>query len=73
MLRCSFCKRSEDAVRKLIASHPSFRRVYICDECVAACNRILSGADDRSLSSAQRPSEEPPDPPTRLRFAITIL
>ncbi len=37
-LRCSFCGRTQDEVRKLIAG-PG---VYICDECVALCEDILS-------------------------------
>ncbi len=36
-LRCSFCNKSQDQVRKLIAG-PG---VYICDECVDLCNEIL--------------------------------
>jgi ATP-dependent protease Clp ATPase subunit len=52
MLRCSFCKRSQDVVRKLIASHSLLRRSYICDQCVAACNRIL--ADDAAGRSSHR-------------------
>lgn len=36
-LYCSFCGKSQDEVRKLIAG-PS---VYICDECVDLCNDIL--------------------------------
>ena len=36
-LDCSFCGKSQDEVRKLIAG-PS---VYICDECVELCNDIL--------------------------------
>ncbi len=36
-LRCSFCNKSQDQVRKLIAG-PG---VYICDECVELCNEIL--------------------------------
>ncbi len=42
-LRCSFCGRSQDEVKKLIAG-PG---VYICDECVALCEDIL--AEDREL------------------------
>jgi len=34
---CSFCGKSQDAVRKLIAG-PS---VYICDECIELCNEIV--------------------------------
>ena len=33
-IRCSFCNKTEDQVRKLIAG-PS--GVYICDECVEIC------------------------------------
>ena len=36
-LQCSFCAKSQDDVRKLVAG-PS---VYICDECVELCNDIL--------------------------------
>ena len=35
--RCSFCRRSESRVGRLIAG-PG---VYICDECVELCNEIL--------------------------------
>jgi hypothetical protein len=38
-LYCSFCRKDEDVVRKLIGG-PG---VYICDACVALCNRILDG------------------------------
>ena len=37
-LYCSFCGKSQDEVRKLIAG-PS---VYICDECISLCNDIIS-------------------------------
>ncbi|MCA9454618.1 MAG: ATP-dependent Clp protease ATP-binding subunit ClpX [Nitrospiraceae bacterium] len=37
-LRCSFCGKNRDQVRKLIAG-PT---VYICDECVGLCNEIIS-------------------------------
>ena len=36
--RCSFCGRSEDEVKKLIAGP----NVYICDECVEVCEGILA-------------------------------
>ena len=35
--RCSFCRRGESRVGKLVAG-PG---VYICDECVELCNEIL--------------------------------
>ena len=34
---CSFCGKASDMIKKLVAG-PG---VYICDECVAVCNRIL--------------------------------
>ncbi len=37
-LYCSFCGKSQDEVKKLIAG-PS---VYICDECIELCNDIIS-------------------------------
>ena len=37
-LRCSFCGKSQDEVKKLIAG-PT---VYICDECVELCNDIIA-------------------------------
>jgi len=36
-LRCSFCKKKDSEVAKLIAGP----KVYICDACVGVCNRIL--------------------------------
>ena len=36
-LKCSFCGKTQDQVKKLIASP----EVYICDECVELCNEIL--------------------------------
>ncbi|MEF9425962.1 MAG: ATP-dependent Clp protease ATP-binding subunit ClpX [Candidatus Mariimomonas ferrooxydans] len=37
-LKCSFCGRGQDEVRKLIAG-PT---VYICDECIGLCNEIMA-------------------------------
>jgi ATP-dependent Clp protease ATP-binding subunit ClpX len=37
-LMCSFCGKSQDEVKKLIAG-PS---VYICDECIQLCNEIIA-------------------------------
>jgi hypothetical protein len=46
VLRCSFCNKTQDDVRKLVAG-PS---VFICDECVEVCNDII--ADDAGLSAS---------------------
>ncbi len=43
ILRCSFCNKDQNDVRKLIAG-PT---VFICDECVDVCNDII--ADDRKV------------------------
>jgi ATP-dependent Clp protease ATP-binding subunit ClpX len=39
--RCSFCHKTQDAVGKLIPSGGDYPRAYICEECVAACNKAL--------------------------------
>ena len=61
-LKCSFCGKSQEQVRKLIAG-PG---VYICDECVELCNEILdeelleappSGASSRDSESSKRRSQ----------------
>ena len=36
-LKCSFCGKTQDQVKKLIAGPD----VFICDECVDLCNEIL--------------------------------
>ena len=36
-LKCSFCGKTQEQVKKLIAGPD----VYICDECVELCNEIL--------------------------------
>ena len=38
-VRCSFCNKTEDQVRKLISSLD--KSVYICDECIEICNEII--------------------------------
>ena len=37
MLRCSFCNKTQDQVRKLIAGPGA----YICDECIEICTEII--------------------------------
>lgn len=50
-LKCSFCGKSQEQVRKLIAG-PG---VYICDECVDLCNEIL----DEELFDSSTPITQP--------------
>jgi len=55
-LFCSFCGKSQDEVRKLIAG-PS---VFICDECVDLCNDIIR--EEIQDSDEQEPSDTLPTP-----------
>ncbi|WP_438314518.1 ATP-dependent Clp protease ATP-binding subunit ClpX [Candidatus Caldatribacterium sp. SIUC1] len=55
-LRCSFCGKTQQEVRKLIAG-PG---VYICDECVELCNEILK--EDSRKSKKEFVLEELPSP-----------
>jgi hypothetical protein len=51
-LRCSFCNKNSEEVRKVIAGP----KVYICDECVDVCVGII--ADDQ-VASANGMSRNP--------------
>jgi ATP-dependent Clp protease ATP-binding subunit ClpX len=53
ILRCSFCNKDQNDVRKLIAG-PT---VFICDECVDVCNDII--ADDRRVEGRTYKSSLP--------------
>ncbi len=52
-LKCSFCGKSQDQVRKLIAG-PG---VYICDECIDLCNEIL---DEELIDSQTKINQNTP-------------
>jgi len=49
-LVCSFCGKSQDEVKKLIAG-PS---VYICDECVSLCNEIIQEEYEQEEKNKQK-------------------
>jgi len=57
LLRCSFCGKSREEVKKLIAGP----MVYICDECVDLCNEIIAEEGEEELAEASanlpKPSE----------------
>ncbi len=55
VLRCSFCSKSQNDVKKLIAG-PT---VFICDECVDVCNEIIS---DETATDASSKQERLPKP-----------
>jgi ATP-dependent Clp protease ATP-binding subunit ClpX len=58
-LKCSFCGKSQEQVRKLIAG-PG---VYICDECIELCNEIIeeelykNGDENVRLRNIPKPKE----------------
>ncbi|MBI5212512.1 MAG: ATP-dependent Clp protease ATP-binding subunit ClpX [Nitrospirae bacterium] len=55
VLRCSFCGKGQDEVRKLIAGP----MVYICDDCVGLCNEII---DEELNAPDKEPSKKLPAP-----------
>ena len=54
LLYCSFCGKSQNEVRKLIAG-PS---VFICDECVDLCNDIIR-EEIQEAAAPKRPISYP--------------
>mgnify|MGYP001602468411 CR=1 FL=1 len=56
-LKCSFCGKSQEQVKRLIAG-PG---VYICDECIDLCSEIITDEFEENtqvdLSSLPKPSE----------------
>ncbi|RMD56648.1 MAG: ATP-dependent Clp protease ATP-binding subunit ClpX, partial [Nitrospirae bacterium] len=54
-LKCSFCGKSQNEVKKLIAGP----NVYICDECIGLCNDIMHeemGATFEDVTSSKLPT-----------------
>lgn len=50
-IKCSFCGKAQDAVRKLIAGPDG---IYICDECISLCSEIIEEElyeEDMSMAS----------------------
>ncbi|NEQ27133.1 MAG: ATP-dependent protease ATP-binding subunit ClpX, partial [Microcoleus sp. SIO2G3] len=64
-LKCSFCGKSQEQVRKLIAG-PG---VYICDECVDLCNEILDEELFDSSAAVPQPSPRREQQPEKQRPA----
>lgn len=68
-LKCSFCGKTQDQVKKLIAGP----EVYICDECVELCNEILDeeffeGKEkDDKAQKADANAEKPIPKPTEIK------
>ena len=54
-LRCSFCGKSKESVKKFI-SGPS---VYICNECISLCNEILAEEEVQETPERNVPAPTP--------------
>ena len=56
-MKCSFCGKAQEQVRKLVAG-PG---VYICDECIELCNEIIeeefSGEEEVEFQNVPKPKE----------------
>ncbi|MCD8019737.1 MAG: ATP-dependent Clp protease ATP-binding subunit ClpX [Clostridiales bacterium] len=57
--RCSFCNKTQDQVRKLVAGP---KGVYICDECIEVCTEIMEDefeeyGDDTQEINLMKPKE----------------
>ena len=58
-LRCSFCGKTQDMVRRLVAGP----NVYICDECIELCQDIINEEFEKPLrEEASLTSSELPKP-----------
>ncbi|HSB07388.1 MAG TPA: ATP-dependent Clp protease ATP-binding subunit ClpX [Thermodesulfobacteriota bacterium] len=62
VLRCSFCGKSQDEVRKLIAG-PT---VYICDECIELCNEIIAEEAEERFAPGRMTVPKPMEIKARL-------
>ena len=55
ILQCSFCGKSQNEVKKLIAG-PS---VYVCNECIDICNEIINDDERAEAVNAGGPLPKP--------------
>ena len=67
-LKCSFCGKTQDQVKKLIAGPD----VFICDECVELCNEILDEEffetkEKATLESSDKSDEKPIPKPHEIK------
>ena len=62
--RCSFCGKSQEQVRKLIAG----QGVYICDECINLCQEIIE--EEMLEAPKQRPAASKLPNPRQIKFAL---
>jgi ATP-dependent Clp protease ATP-binding subunit ClpX len=62
--RCSFCGKSQEQVRKLIAG----QGVYICDECINLCQEIIE--EEMLEAPRQKPAAAKLPNPKQIKFAL---
>ena len=62
--RCSFCGKSQEQVRKLIAG----QGVYICDECINLCQEIIE--EEMLEAPKAKPSVAKLPNPRQIKFAL---
>ena len=67
-LRCSFCGKTQDQVKKLIAGP----EVYICDECVELCNEILEEEFLEATDETAKEKKSAPPEPAKVSKPKTI-
>ncbi len=68
-IRCSFCGKSQEQVRRVIAG-PG---VYICNECIGLCNSILDDDYEEEMGAEPSNSFEPLDElPTPMEIRETL-
>ena len=71
-LACSFCGKQAADVAKLVAGPRVLfrRRVYICDECIAAARRIIEESDGQRRSQSVQCPER--DKLNQLKKAVAV-
>src|SRR6266567_863750 len=62
--RCSFCGKSQEQVRKLIAG----QGVYICDECINLCQEIIE--EEMLEAPKTKPSSTKLPNPRQIKYAL---
>src|SRR3954447_12777331 len=62
--RCSFCGKSQEQVRKLIAG----QGVYICDECINLCKEIIE--EEMLEQPKTRPTAAKLPNPRQIKYAL---
>ena len=62
--RCSFCGKSQEQVRKLIAG----QGVYICDECINLCQEIIE--EEMLEAPKAKPAVARLPNPRQIKFAL---